>query len=216
MSVALLLASAAVAAGSAIASASKNAQARGEERRAYNRNRLALQADRYRSPLSSLTNRTLLKGMEERLRDENEAADNRAAAGGYTVENRLAAKEGANRIISNTYGQLLSGEDARQMAIRNQQMALDNQHSQNVANYHRADAQNWQQWGQATAQAIMAYGMADYLSQHQPLTAPSAGAATGAATSTAPAPAVKPMPGWDPAATYKSVYGPDANGLYHT
>jgi len=207
--IASLIASAAIAAASAAQSAYKNKQARQEEQAAYRRSQLALDADRYRSPLSSLTNRTLLKSMDERLRDEREAEDNRAAASGATVENRLAARQSGNRLISDTYGRLLLGEDARQQAISDRQMALDNQHSQNVANNYRADAQNWQQWGAATAQAVMQYGMADYLSKQQPLL--NSGANSSATNNAEPA----VQGGWNAEETYKQTYGPDENGFYH-
>lgn len=163
MSVALLAASLAASAISQYAASRKNQQARDEEAAAYKRNQLALDAEKYRSPLDSISNRALLKTMDERLRDQKEAEDNRAAAGGATYENRLAAKENSNRMLSGMYSQLLSGEDARRLQLNRMQMGLDNQHSQNVANNYLADARNWQAWGAATSQALMQYGLADMM-----------------------------------------------------
>lgn len=134
--------------------AQQNSKAREEEAKAYRRNRLALEADLYRSPFDSYANKLLLKSLDREVRDINDAADNRAAAAGATVENRLAARESTNQMVSNTYDRALLGEDARQQHIRNQQLALENQHSQNVANNYAQDAQNWQQWGAQTSQAL--------------------------------------------------------------
>lgn len=158
------LAAGALTAGiSAGVAAKKNRQARQEEQNAYSRSKLALDADRYRSPFDSYANKLLLKKLDERVRDINDAEDNRAVAGGATMENRLAARDSSNKIISDTYDNALAGEDARQQAIRNQLLALDNQHSQNVANSYIQDANNWQQWGSNMSNAFMQFGTSAYL-----------------------------------------------------
>lgn len=143
--------------------ANKNKKARQEEQNAYNRSKLALDADLYRSPFDSYSNKLLLKKLDERVRDINDAEDNRAVAGGATMENRLAARDSSNKIISDTYDNALVGEDARQQAIRNQLLALDNQHSQNVANSYMQDANNWQQWGSNMSNAFMQLGTSAYM-----------------------------------------------------
>lgn len=144
-------------------SASKNKKARREEQKAYDRAQAYLNADYYRSPLESTGNRALLKTLDTRLEKNNEAIDNRAAAGGATVENVLAAKQNMNEAVSDTYAQLLRGEDARRQGIRAQQLGVDQNHSQAVQNSYREDAANWQQWGQTTASAIMSLGMSNML-----------------------------------------------------
>ena len=93
------LATSAVSAGIA---AGQTRKAREEEQKAYERNKLALDADLYRSPLESISNKALLKTMDERLRDMRDAEENRAAAGGATMENRLAAMDSANQTLSGT------------------------------------------------------------------------------------------------------------------
>jgi hypothetical protein len=144
-------------------SASKNAKARREEQKAYDRAQAYLNSDYYRSPLESAGNRALLKTLDARLEKNNEAIDNRAAAGGATVENVLAAKQNMNEAVSDTYAQLLRGEDARRQGIRAQQLGVDQNHSQAVQNSYREDANTWSNWGNATASAIMSYGMASQL-----------------------------------------------------
>lgn len=163
LAIAGLVGSGLVSGISAYKSAQQNKSARAEEKQAYEKTRLALNSDLYRSPLDSASNKALLKNMDERIKDMNDAADNMAAASGATAENRLAARQNTNQALSNTYTNLLLGEDARQQAIRNQQLALDNQHSQNVANNYMANAQNWQQWGAATSQALNSFATASAL-----------------------------------------------------
>jgi len=165
----LAIASAVASAAGAIGSAAKNKKARQEEKRAYDRAQAYLNSDYYRSPLESVGNKALLKTMDYRLDKNNEAIDNRAAAGGATVENVLAAKQNNNEAISNTYARLLQSEEARQQGIRAQQMGLDQQHSQAVQNGYLADAANWQNWGQTTANAIMSLGTSSMLGGSTPL-----------------------------------------------
>lgn len=148
---------------SAYKSSQKNKAAREEEQKAYDRTRLALDADRYRSPFDSYANKLLLKSLDQRVRDISDAEDNRALAGGATAENRLAARESMNKLISNTYDNALAGEDARQQAIRNQLLALDNQHSQNIANNYIQDANNWQQWGSNMSNALAQFGISSLI-----------------------------------------------------
>lgn len=164
LTLASLIASGLVSAGSALAASRRNKAAKDEEDKAYGRRRLELNADLYRSPLDNIGNRALLKGLDQRLEDTNDAIANRAAAGGATAENVLAAKQTANRTLSDTYAALLRGEDVRQQGVRDQQSALDERHSQSVAESARSDARNWQQWGAATAGALSQFGMASYLS----------------------------------------------------
>lgn len=161
--IALAIGSAAAAGIGAAGSAANNKKARREEQRAYNRAQAYLNSDYYRSPLESTGNRALLKTLDSRLEKNNEAIDNRAAAGGATVENVLAAKQNMNEAVSDTYAQLLRGEDARRQGIRSQQLGLDQSHSQALQNSYRESANTWSNWGNATASAIMSYGMSSQL-----------------------------------------------------
>ncbi|MBQ9476023.1 MAG: hypothetical protein IJU69_07255 [Bacteroidales bacterium] len=168
LTTALLIGGAAAAiAGStagAIGSAVNNRKAQQERTRIYDKSRSFLDSQYYRDPLSTTGNRALLKSMDQRLRDQNEALENRAVAGGATMENQLAARKANNETMSNVYTNLLMGEDARRDAINQQKLQLDQQYSQGVQESYLQNAQNWQSWGTQMAQAGMNLASAGLLS----------------------------------------------------
>ena len=119
----------------------------------YNQSRDFLSSEYYRDPLSTVGNRALLKNLDQRLRDQNEAMQNRAVAGGATMENQLAARKANNETMSDVYSSLLMGEDARRQAINQQKLQLDQQYSQGEQMSFLQNAQNWQAWGAQMGQA---------------------------------------------------------------
>lgn len=146
---------AAGATAGAIGSAANNRKAREERSRMYNQSRDFLSSEYYRDPLSTVGNRALLKNLDQRLRDQNEALQNRAVAGGATMENQLAARKANNETMSDVYSSLLMGEDARRQAINQQKLQLDQQYSQGQQMSFLQDAQDWQAWGAQMAQSGM-------------------------------------------------------------
>ena len=146
---------AAGATAGAVGSAVNNRKAQEERTRMYNQSRSFLDSQYYRDPLSTVGNQALLKTMDQRLRDQNDALQNRAVAGGATMENQLAARKANNETMSNVYSNLLMGEDARRDAINQQKLQLDQQYSQGVQLSHLQNAQNWQAWGAQMGQAGM-------------------------------------------------------------
>lgn len=156
---ALLIGGAALAAAGAtagaIGSSVNNRKAQEERSRMYNQSKNFLNAEYYRDPLSSVSNRALLKTMDQRLRDQNDALQNRAVAGGATMENQLAARKANNETMSNVYSNLLMGEDARRQQINQQKLQLEQQYSQGQQMSYLQNAQNWQAWGAQMAQAGM-------------------------------------------------------------
>ena len=142
----------------AIGSSVKNRKAQEERTRSYEEAKSYLDSLYYRDPLSTVGNRALLKSMDERMKDQTDALNNRMVAGGATMENQLAARESNNRTMSNVYTSLLQGEDARRDRIDSQRLQLDQQYSQGVQQGLREDAMNWQSWGTAMAQAGLSYG----------------------------------------------------------
>jgi len=142
----------------AIGSANNVKKARKEETRSYNEAKGFLNSEYYRDPMSSVSNQSLLKSLDQRMRDTTDAINNRAVAGGATMENQLASRQAANETMSNVYSQLLQGEDARRQALGSQRMQLDMQHSANVQGNYRQNAQNWQNWGAAMGDAAMSFG----------------------------------------------------------
>ena len=149
-STAALIASVALAAGGAIGSAVNRKNAKDTAMR-------YLSSEYYRDPLSTVGNRALLKSFDERMKDQQEAMNNRATAGGATVENRLAMKKSSNEVTSGLYSKLLQGEDARRQAIQNQRESV-------IQNGYLQAAQDWQSWGAAASQAAMQWGNSQLLS----------------------------------------------------
>ena len=137
----------------AIGSAVNNRKAQEERTRIYNQSRNFLSSEYYRDPLSTVGNRALLKTMDQRLRDQNDALENRAVAGGATMENQLAARKANNETMSNVYSNLLMGEDARRQAINQQKLQLDQDYSRGTQASYLQSAHDWQSWGAQMAQA---------------------------------------------------------------
>jgi hypothetical protein len=133
-------------------------KARQEENKSYQQAKNYLSSQYYRDPLSTVGNRALLKNLDERMKDSQDALNNRAVAGGATFENQLAARQSANETMGNVYTNLLQGEDARKDRLAQQQLGLDMQHSQNIQNSYLQNAQNWQAWGSAMGNSAMDAG----------------------------------------------------------
>lgn len=154
---------AAGATAGAIGSSVNNQRQQAERTRMYKQSKDFLNSEYYRDPLSTVGNRALLKTLDKRMKDQNEALENRAVAGGATIENQLAARQANNETMSNVYSNLLMGEDARRQAINQQKLQLDQQYSQGVQMSYLQNAQNWQSWGAQMAQAGMQFGSSGLL-----------------------------------------------------
>ena len=149
--------------GSAIGATGAGAnmkKARDEENRSYQDAKDFLSSQYYRDPLSAVGNRALLKTLDQRMKDQTTAMENRAVAGGATMENQLAARQANNEVMGGVYANLLQGEDARRQALDQQRLALDQRHSANLQNGYIQDAQNWQAWGGVMGDTGMALGNA--------------------------------------------------------
>ena len=167
LTTALLIGGAAAAAlgstAGAVGSAVNNRKAQDERTRSYNEARDFLNTQYYRDPLSTIGNRALLKSMDQRLREQNEALENRAIAGGATMENQLAARKSNNETMGRVYTNLLMGEDARRDAINQQKLQLDQEYSRGTQASYLQNAQNWQAWGTQMAQTGMSLASAGLL-----------------------------------------------------
>lgn len=175
-----LAAAALLSTAGAIGNAENRRKANIERDRIYNKSKSYLDSEYYRDPLTSYGNRALLKSMDKRLEDQNDAMQNRAAAGGATIENQLAARKSNNETMSNVYSNLLMGEDARRQQINQQKLALDQNYSAGVQSSYLQAAQNWQTWGSQMASAALSYGSSSLLSGAGSA-ATGAGAGAGAA-----------------------------------
>ena len=146
------------AAGGAIGSAVNTKKARDEESKSYKDAQNYLNSMYYRDPLSTVGNRALLKSMDERMKKNMDALENRAVAGGATMENQLAARQANNEVMGNVYSNLLQGEDARRDRLDQQKIALNQQHSVNLQNSYYKNAQDWQAWGAQMGNSGMQLG----------------------------------------------------------
>ena len=105
----------------------------------------------YKNPEDNLGTRALLKAREERREEDINAINNKAAAGGATIENQLAARKAMNRDESQFESQMLLSQEARRQALSQQKMAADQQ-------AYAQDAQNWQSWGANMSSSLMSLG----------------------------------------------------------
>lgn len=153
-----LATAAAGAAGGAIGSSVNAKKAQDERERMYNESMDYLNSMYYRDPLSTTGTRALIKSMDQRLKEQNEALENRAAAGGATIENQLAARDANNKVMDKVYTSLLQGEDARRAAIEQQKLQLAQANSAAAQAGYLQQAQNWQSWGQQMSQAGLSLG----------------------------------------------------------
>ena len=161
MTTAALIAAGIAAAGAtagATGSAANRRKAREEETRNYQNAKSYLNSIYYRDPLTTVGNRSLLKTVRENYKQNLDALNNRAVAGGATMENALAARQANNENLDKVYSKLLQGEDARRDRIDAQRMQLDDRHSAAVQSGYLQAAQDWQQWGTQIANAAMSYG----------------------------------------------------------
>lgn len=148
--------------GGALLSSQKQQRASAIEQANYANQQNVLNAEKYRDPLSSVSNKALLKQLDERIDKTSEALENRAIAGGATFENSLAAKQASNQAISDTVSSMMQGEEARKASYTNSLLQLDTQHAANQIAQQQAAAQNWANWGNAMAGSVQNLG-ATYL-----------------------------------------------------
>ena len=123
--------------------ASQNAKANALAEENYNKTRERLLTDMHTNPLDLVANKALLSQMDRRLDKQEKAIENRAAAGGATFENTLAAKQASNEAMADVVSGLMQGETARQYAFRNQLFDIE---SRRTAQQMAAKQQSGAAW----------------------------------------------------------------------
>lgn len=123
--------------------ASQNAKANALAEENYNKTRERLLTDMHTNPLDLVANKALLSQMDRRLDKQEKAIENRAAAGGATFENTLAAKQASNEAMADVVSGLMQGETARQDAFRNQLLDIE---SRRTAQQMAAKQQSGAAW----------------------------------------------------------------------
>lgn len=152
------LASAAASAIGAGINASQNAKANSLAEENFNNTRGRLLSDMYANPLDSVANKALLSQMGRRLDKQEEAIENRAAAGGATFENTLAAKQSSNEAMADVVSGIMQGEQARQDLFRNQLLDLDSKRTAQQMDAKQRSGQNWMGLFNNLAGGITTYG----------------------------------------------------------
>lgn len=136
----------------------QNAKANKEAEQAYNKQRGSLLTDLYTNPLDSVTNKSLLSQMDRRLDRNEQAIANRAAAGGATFENTLAAKQASNEVMADVHSNMMQGEQARQDAIKGQLLNLDSQRTAQRMAARQQSGAGWASLGNAAFGAFNTLG----------------------------------------------------------
>ena len=107
----------------------------------------------YRGALENEGSKAYLKRLDEKMAENNTAIDNQAVASGATQENRLAAKQANNEVMSDAIAGLIEREDARKLSIQdryfNNKAAIQSGQMQQNA----AVANNWAQLGSGISNA---------------------------------------------------------------
>ena len=109
------------------------------------------EAEYYMNPLETVAGKALLKKRAQDREEAIAAQNNRAIAGGATFENQLAMRKALNRADSDFENNILMNSEARRRQ-------LSDQRAQIIQGGYMQDAQNWQAWGNAASDALMAFG----------------------------------------------------------
>ena len=125
----------------------KNAQSNKMAETYSNKLRGLILTDKYSSPFDNMTTKGFLSQMDRRLKKNNEAVENRAAAGGATFENVLAAKQAGNETMADAMSGLMQAESARQSALNQQLLSLEQQRSAQKIAANQAAGQMWSSLG---------------------------------------------------------------------
>lgn len=180
------IAAAISAAGSAAAGAKankKNQEILSERNR---ENEMMYLSEYYRGALENDGSKAYLKRLEQMMEKRDKAADNSAVASGATQENRLAAKQANNEVISDAIAGLIEKEDNRKQTVQdryfNNKAAIQSgQMAQNSA-----VANNWAQIGAGITSAAGSLASAYLMDGNYKLNPNDTTNTTNTATSTIP------------------------------
>lgn len=110
------------------------------------------------STFDTLGGKSLLKISDSNKLKEIAALNNRAVAGGATMENQLAARQALNESQDKMHMQMLQADQKRKDAWDNQLINLKGQQAQFNANRYYQAAQDWNQWGGQMASSLLSLG----------------------------------------------------------
>lgn len=136
----------------------QNAKAGDLAEQNYNKMRGQLLTDMYANPLDSVANKALLSQMDRRLNKQEEKIANKAASGGATFENVLAAKQASNEAMADTVSGIMQGEQARQDTLRSQLLNLDSQRTAQQIAAKKESGAGWATLGNNVFSAMTTLG----------------------------------------------------------
>ena len=139
--------------------------------------------------------KSLLKLQNASDRKALDAINNRAVAGGATMENALAARQSINENRDRVTSQLLQYDDRNRRSWQEKGLDVAGQRAGYNANSYMQAAQDWNQWGGQMASSLLSLGSTGLISGAGAV----AGAASAASAGVNPA-AIEPAPDY--------VYGP--------
>ena len=146
---------AAGATGGAIGSAANRKKARNEKNAWYDYADSFARSQAQSSIFDTPGGKALLKLTGRDYDDNLDAIQNRAVAGGATMENMLAARQANNENRDKVHMQMLQSDEKRREGWNQQLLNLKGQRANDTANSYMQAAQDWQQWGGQMAQAGM-------------------------------------------------------------
>jgi len=157
-----LLAAGASAIGSGVGAYQKN-QAKKDRNAWYDYAEGFANTQRNLSTFDTPGGKALLKISDRNNLKELAALNNRAVAGGATMENQLAARQALNENRDKVNMQVLQADQKRKDAWDNQLLDLKGQRAMANVNDRLQAAQDWNQWGGQMASSLMSLGSAGLL-----------------------------------------------------
>ena len=123
--------------------------------------------------------KSLLKISDRNKLEEVAALNNRAVAGGATMENQLAARQALNESQDKLHMQMLQQDQKRKDAWDNQLLNLKGQRAEYNANNYLQAAQDWNQWGGQMASSLLSLGSTGLLGGAGSVAGPASAVAAG-------------------------------------
>lgn len=158
-----LIAAGVAATGGAIGSAVNRRNARNTMNSWYNYAEDYSRTQANSSIFDSPAGKSLLKLDDVRARKELDSINNRAIAGGATMENQLAARQSANENRDRVTSQLLQYDDRNRRAWQEKGLDIAGQRANYNAGSYMQAAQDWSQWGGQMANAALSLGSTSLL-----------------------------------------------------
>ena len=158
LTTAALIGAGLAAAGGAVGGAVNKSKAKKTTNAFYDYAEDFANTQRNLSTFDTLGGKSLLKISDSNKLKEIAALNNRAVAGGATMENQLAARQALNENQDKLHMQMLQQDQRRKDSWDNQLLSLKGQRAEYTANNYLQAAQDWNQWGGQMASSLLSLG----------------------------------------------------------